>query len=71
MQTSIFRQQMMIYKVPFTDSKLLSFSDNKDDIFEVLDVAEAGKNWLERALNGELSKKSVPVQVGIGGGTGL
>ncbi|XP_072035163.1 FUN14 domain-containing protein 1-like [Amphiura filiformis] len=45
--------------------------DNKDETFEVLEVAEAGRHWLERALNGELSKKSVPVQVGIGGGTGM
>ncbi|XP_022107596.1 FUN14 domain-containing protein 1-like [Acanthaster planci] len=41
-----------------------------DSLFEILEVAETGKNWLEKALDGELSKKSVPVQVAIGGSTG-
>ncbi|XP_038050157.1 FUN14 domain-containing protein 1-like [Patiria miniata] len=41
-----------------------------DSMFEILDVAETGRNWLEKALDGELSKKSVPVQVAIGGSAG-
>lgn len=51
-----------------------STSDNSandaDDNFEILELAEAGKNWLERALDGELSKKSVPVQLAMGGTSG-
>lgn len=41
-----------------------------DETFEILELAEAGKNWLERALDGELSKKSVPVQLAMGGTSG-
>ncbi|KAJ8030956.1 FUN14 domain-containing protein 1 [Holothuria leucospilota] len=42
----------------------------KDESFEVLDLAETGRNWLTRALDGEISTKSVPVQVGIGASSG-
>ncbi|XP_041482967.1 FUN14 domain-containing protein 1-like [Lytechinus variegatus] len=47
-----------------------SMANDADDNFEILDLAEAGKNWLERALDGELSKKSVPVQLAMGGTSG-
>lgn len=42
----------------------------KDESFEVLDLTEVGKNWLTRALDGELSTKSVPVQISIGASSG-
>ncbi|XP_030838088.1 FUN14 domain-containing protein 1 [Strongylocentrotus purpuratus] len=45
-------------------------TNDADDNFEILELAEAGKNWLERALDGELSKKSVPVQLAMGGTSG-
>lgn len=42
----------------------------KEESFEVLDLTEVGKNWLTRALDGELSTKSVPVQISIGASSG-
>ncbi|XP_071798653.1 FUN14 domain-containing protein 1-like [Asterias amurensis] len=47
-----------------------SDSGVSDSQFEILEIAETGRNWLEKALDGDLSKKSVPVQIAIGGSTG-